>query len=100
MQITHRKLSRKQFHTRSRKRSPRKRSPRKRSARKRSPRKRSRKNRSASSIKCRKYVSDKIRKTMHEYKKGRYSSRKQAIAVAFSMSRKKYPKCSRYYTKI
>jgi hypothetical protein len=44
---------------------------------------------------CRKILSRKIGKNMKEYKKGRYSSREQAIAVSYSQVRKSNPSCSR-----
>jgi hypothetical protein len=45
--------------------------------------------------KCRKYLASKIKQNMKEYHSGRYVSREQAIAVAYSMTRKKYPGCNR-----
>jgi hypothetical protein len=45
---------------------------------------------------CRSYLSRKIRTNMHELKKGRWTSRAQAIAVSFSQTQKKYPGCSRF----
>lgn len=43
--------------------------------------------------KCKKYLQKKIKINMHEYKKGRFVSRKQALAVSYSQTRKKYPRC-------
>ncbi len=45
------------------------------------------------SSKCQKLLSNKIGINMAEYKKGRYSSPKQAIAVAYSQVRTKHPSC-------
>ena len=47
---------------------------------------------------CKQKVSSKIKKTMKEYKKGRWS-RKQAIAVAYSMVKKQNPGCKRILQK-
>lgn len=47
-------------------------------------------------VKCAKYLSSKIKKLTHEakHKKSkRIKKQEQAIAVAYSMTRKKYPKC-------
>jgi len=44
---------------------------------------------------CKNYLKKKISKNMKEYKKGRYSSRKQAITVSYSQLRKKYKKCKK-----
>lgn len=44
---------------------------------------------------CRKRLSKKISVNMKEYKSGRWSSRKQALAVSYSQIRKKYPECAR-----
>ena len=41
------------------------------------------------SKKCKDYLQKKIRKNIGEYKKGRYKSPKQAIAVSYSQTRKK-----------
>lgn len=37
-----------------------------------------------------KYLQKKIRKNMEEYEKGRWKSRKQALAVSYSQARKKF----------
>jgi hypothetical protein len=47
-------------------------------------------------IKCSKYLSGKIKKLTHESKTkkaSRIKTHNQAIAVAYSMTKKKYPKC-------
>jgi len=46
---------------------------------------------------CQKALSRKIAINMKEYKAGKYSSRSQAIAVAYSQVRKKKPSCSRFF---
>lgn len=43
---------------------------------------------------CKTFLKEKIRENMKEYKQGRFSSPKQAIAVSYSQTRKKYPNCS------
>ncbi len=47
-------------------------------------------------IACSRYLSKKVRKMLKEYKKktgSKIQSREQAIAVAYSMTANKYPKC-------
>ena len=63
----------------------------KKSFKKKSPKKTSLK------LKCRKYLSKKIGINMAEYKKGRWSNKKQAIAVSISETKKKFPQCSKYF---
>lgn len=46
---------------------------------------------------CKKRLSNKIRINMKEFKRGRYVSRKQAIAVSYSQIKKKYPECKKYF---
>jgi hypothetical protein len=51
---------------------------------------------SKNDVKCSKYLSNKIKTLTHEakHKKSkRIKKQDQAIAVAYSMTRKKYPKC-------
>ena len=50
---------------------------------------------SAKTSKCKQYLKSKIKKTMREYKKKRkgVKSRKQALAIAYSQTKKKYPRC-------
>ena len=43
--------------------------------------------------KCKKYLQKKIKINMSEYKRGRYKSHKQALAVSYSQAKKKYPRC-------
>ena len=68
---------------------------RKRKSKKRSMKKRSKRG----SLKdfCRSKLSNKIKINMKEYKQGdkRIKSYIQAIAIAYSQIKKKYPKCSR-----
>lgn len=58
---------------------------------------RSRKPISTSHRKCNRVLSAKIRKNLEEYKRGRYVSRAQAIAVSYSQVRKSHTKCKKYY---
>lgn len=44
---------------------------------------------------CKENVSRKIGRTMGEYKKGRFSSPQQAIAVGYKMTIKEHPECKR-----
>jgi hypothetical protein len=44
---------------------------------------------------CKTRLRNKIKINLDEYKKGRYVSRQQAIAVSYAQIKKKYPKCSR-----
>ena len=46
---------------------------------------------------CKQVLQEKIKQTTKEYKSGQFSSRKQAVAVAYSMINKKYPNCKRYF---
>ena len=45
--------------------------------------------------KCKQYLKNKIKKTMREYKKKTkgIKNRKQALAIAYSQTKKKHPKC-------
>ena len=43
--------------------------------------------------KCNKYLQTKIKVNLKEYKKGKYKSYKQAIAISYSQTKKKFPKC-------
>ena len=42
---------------------------------------------------CKRYLQKKIKTNIGEYKKGRYISPKQAIAVSYAQTKKKYPRC-------
>jgi hypothetical protein len=42
---------------------------------------------------CNAELKEKIKINTREYNNGKYSSRKQAIAVAYSQIKKKYPQC-------
>ena len=58
------------------------------------------KRRSKNRSKCKKYLQDKIRINMDEYKNmDRYVSRAQAIAVSYSQTIKKHPRCKRVLSK-
>ena len=48
---------------------------------------------------CRKKLSDKIKINMKEYKSGRWTSPKQAVAVSFSQVKKKNPRCKKYLSR-
>ena len=54
---------------------------------------------SATRKNCQKKVSDKIAINTNEYKEGRFTSRQQAIAVAYSQVSKKYPNCKPFLKK-
>ncbi len=44
---------------------------------------------------CKENVSKKIGRTMSEYKKGRFVSQEQAIAVGYKMTIKEHPECKK-----
>ncbi len=46
---------------------------------------------------CQTKLKNKIRINMTEYKKGRFSSRQQALAVSYAQVKKKSPGCKRYF---
>ena len=46
---------------------------------------------------CQTKLKNKIRINMSEYKKGRFSSRQQALAVSYAQVKKKSPGCKRYF---
>jgi hypothetical protein len=48
---------------------------------------------------CQSKLKNKIRINMSEYKKGRFSSRQQALAVSYSQVKKKSPGCKRFFSK-
>ena len=66
---------------------------RKRSRRSKKMSKRNSKRRS--STRCKKLLKKKIEINMKEYKKGRYVSRAQAVAVSYSQIKKKHSSCRR-----
>ena len=68
--------------------------PRRHSGRK-SRKGRPKKKMSALSRSCKNKLKNKIKINLDEYKKGRYSSRAQALAVSYAQIKKKYPKCRR-----
>ena len=49
--------------------------------------------------KCRQRLNDKIKINMKEYKTGLFQTRKQAIAVSYSQTLKKYPRCKKSFTR-
>lgn len=49
---------------------------------------------------CKKYLSDKIRTNIKEYKNGKFTSRKQAIAVSYSQVIKQHPRCNKVLRKM
>lgn len=57
--------------------------------------KRRRKTKSNPTKKCKQYLRNKIKKTMREYKKKTkgIKNRKQALAIAYSQTKKKHPRC-------
>ncbi len=46
---------------------------------------------------CQTKLKNKIRINMSEYKKGRFSSRQQALAVSYAQVKKKSPSCKKYF---
>lgn len=54
---------------------------------------------SAAKKSCQQKLSTKIRNNIKEYNLGKYSSRKQAIAVSYSEFNKSYPECNKFYRK-
>ncbi len=85
-----------------RKAAPKKTSPKKTRSRKTKSRMRSPATRRAASKKsrgtrgkCRTYLKSKISTNIKEYKKGRYTSRAQAVAVSYRQVAKKHPSCKR-----
>ena len=90
------KSRRKRYHTPG---SP---SKKKRSIKKKSPKKSVKKSMRMgmkSSSKCQKLLGKKISINMGEYHRGRYSSPKQAIAVAYSQVKSEHPGCKGPITK-
>ena len=49
--------------------------------------------------KCRQRLSDKIKINMKEYKHGLFKTRKQAIAVSYSQTLKRYPRCKKSFSR-
>lgn len=52
-----------------------------------------------SKSKCRQRLNDKIKINMKEYKLGLFKTRKQAIAVSYSQTLKRYPRCKKSLTR-
>lgn len=55
------------------------------------------KSRSNSRSKCKNYLSKKIAQNMKEYEMGKFSNRKQVIAISYSQTKQKYPNCSIFH---
>jgi len=49
--------------------------------------------------KCRSHLSDKIGTNMKDFEKGKWQSRKQALAVSYSQVNTTHPQCERYFPK-
>ena len=49
--------------------------------------------------KCLSFLKRKIAININEYKQGRWKTRQQAIAVSYSQTRDKYPKCAKFFEK-
>jgi hypothetical protein len=49
---------------------------------------------------CKAVLKEKIRQNINEYKDGRYSSRQQAIAVAYSQVSRKHPNCKKIFKRL
>ena len=45
-------------------------------------------------IKCNNYLQDKINYNISKYKNGKYKTSKQAIAISYSQTKKKFPDCN------
>ena len=52
-------------------------------------------NKSKKKSKCKQHLNKKISINMKEYKRGLFKSRKQAIAVSYSQTLKKHPRCKK-----
>ena len=52
-----------------------------------------------SKLDCKKRLSNKIARNIREFKKGKFVSRSQAIAVSYSQIKEKYPECKKWFTK-
>ncbi len=52
-----------------------------------------------SKSKCRQRLNDKIKINMKEYKLGLFKTRKQAIAVSYAQTLKRYPHCKKSLTR-
>tara|TARA_Y100000389_G_scaffold161961_1_gene164580 strand:- start:1031 stop:1204 length:174 start_codon:yes stop_codon:yes gene_type:complete len=48
---------------------------------------------------CKEALQEKIKQTTKEYNNGKFSSRKQAVAVAYSMINNKYPNCKKFLSR-
>ena len=52
-----------------------------------------------SKTKCRQRLNNKIKINMKEYETGFFKTRKQAIAVSYSQTLKRYPRCKKSLTR-
>lgn len=52
---------------------------------------------SRAKLSCQSKLKNKIRINMSEYKKGKFSSRQQALAVSYAQVGKKSPSCKKYF---
>lgn len=59
--------------------------------------KRIKKRRSVTKTTCKRFLQKKISINMKEWKEGKYKSQKQALAVSYSQTRKKYPTCKKWF---
>ncbi len=66
-------------------------------SRKRSSRGRPKRKMSRNSRRCKNLLKKKVEKNLKEYGKGKYSSRSQAIAVAYSQVKKMSPSCRKVF---
>lgn len=57
------------------------------------------KRKSITKNKCKKYLQKKISINMSEWKRGKFKSQKQALAVSYSQLKKRYPSCRRWFKK-
>ncbi len=85
----------------SKKKSVKRRSPKtyKRSIKRSQKKSKKRSSRKTPKSKCKQWLQDKIKINMEEYKKGRWVSRAQAVAVSYSQVKKKHPNCKRSLAK-
>ena len=71
-----------------------------RSRRKSKRRSRKRKTTYMTEARCKSELKEKIKINMREYKEGKYNSRQQAIAVAYSVLSRKYPNCKKIFNRL
>ncbi len=49
---------------------------------------------------CKHKLKQKIKINMKEWKRKRFKSQKQALAVSYAQVKKKFPKCKKYFRKV